>query len=137
MPGDDGGDAFEEMGSGAQLGHGQRGVQQGMGSNLAQQDQNARLDLCDLLTEEGQAGGTLMVTGGAVMGRAAFHHIGNGDLRAPFQSQGREHAVQQASGRSDEGQPARIFFCARSFSDEHPGAAGVNQSKNRLLALFV
>jgi len=97
------------------------GVQQGAGSRGAQGHDHLRADDLQLPHQVGAARGDLVAGRVAVVRRAALQHVADEDLVAG-QGHGLDHAGEQLTGRSDEGQALTVFFEPGGFADkDQPG----------------
>ena len=111
-------------------------AEQGVGRCSSEQNDQARLQEDDLATQIRGASGNFARLRSPIMGRATFDGVGNVHVVATAQVNRRQHGIQQATGGTDKGLSACVFFGTRSFADEQPVGFDVTDARNSLLPLF-
>ncbi len=105
----------------AQAGNGLGGGEQSLCGAGSKGADHRRGNGLDLSKENRRAGLDLVLEGGSVIGRAAFHDIAYVDVFTP-EPQGHEHPVEELARSSDEGAALLVLFKAGTFTDEdQPG----------------
>jgi hypothetical protein len=92
------------------------------------------MDRFELLQKERRAEFDLLRVGGAVLRRAAFHHIADVDV-SPVKSQGKDHLIQELSRPSHKGPPLPVFVETGSLAHENQRRFGRALSENEMVAV--
>ena len=115
--------------------HARVAVQEGLGGEAPERDDDARGQQLDLPQQKRGAAGDLERLRIAVARRPALEHVGDIDLPPAFQIQGPQHVVEEAAGLADERLAALVFLGSRGLTDEQPDGALRPHAKDRLFAL--
>ena len=111
-------------------------LEQVLGGNPAQGQDQPGLNGVYLLCEIIPAGQDFLGPGVAIIGRAAFQDIGDKNL-FPGKADCLKHGIKQLARPADEGFAAPVLLGARRLADQHPVCIHVTHPKHRLRPAFV
>ena len=116
------------------LGHGKVRPDQPLGGNAAQADHNLRADQPELLPQPGQAGIPFLRQRIPVLGRAAFHDVGDKDIFLPGEIHRFQILIQQLAAAAHKGQALFILILAGALTDEHDLGSGAAHAEHHVMA---
>ena len=98
-------------------------AEQRPGGEIAEGDDDTRIDGLDLAVEEVPAGGDLFRMWVAIVRRPAFHDVRDVALGASQSNFLFDQSIKQLAGTPDERLALEVFISPRSLADEHQSRA--------------